>query len=418
MIKAILRKTPLKRAWDKYKYIRSDFYRFESGIPDETRKTSRKVISWADNSIKQIEKIEAEENYLNSEDPVIREYCKLSSNLRKQYENSFSESRLRVLVHVPDELKSPGGYSLFINLIESASYLGFNVKALNWNDSTESILEEFQPNVLLTSDSTDWLERIDWSAVERYRQRTGNLKVGLTASLEEEYNTPLIGRLKWAKSHGVNFYYCYDSPEYLNQRKESYASFFNEGYQIYSYEYTFNPLRFYPIPGIARDLNYVFLGSGYKHRSKEKQYIEFFSKPLSSVSGFIYGPKWRGIPYYGIDANRDRYIYARGKVGLNLSIGRQMAWPSVLNERTYMLAACGIPQLTDRPLLLAQRFSDDELFIADSPEEYSELFFYILSHPEEATDRALRGMRRVFMCHTNYHRCADFFSSIEKEINM
>jgi hypothetical protein len=414
MIKSLLRKTPLKRLWDRYKYYKSDFYKFEVSVPKQTRLLSNQILSWADQCAKNKDDLEAENLFLGSEDPIIRESYKLRSDLKKHFNNAFSNSMLRILVHVPDVSTTPAGYSLFNNLIESAEYLGYKIFRHGWYEATEDLLERYKPNLFLTSDSPDWLDRIDWDAIEKYRE--GNtLKVGLTASLEEEYNTALLGRLKWAKSHNVDFYYFYDSEEYLAERKSAYQPFFDEGYNIYSYEYTLNPLKYYPVPGLERDIDYVFMGSGYKHRSKERQYIQYFSGPLSKSAGFLYGPNWRGIRYRGIDNERDRFIYSRGKIGLNLSIGRQMKWSSVLNERTYMLAACGIPQLTDRPLLLKKRFADDELFVADSPQEYSELFFYILETPEDAQERALKSLRRVFSEHTNFHRCSDFFSRLEKD---
>ena len=415
-IKAILRRTPIKALVDYIRYRRSAFARFEDHIPAATRRVSNKVISWADDRADKQDERNVPRLFETSPDPVVRESFRLRKKLSREFHQRHEASPLRVLVHVPDQHRSPGGYSLFRNLIDSADRLGYRVRALAWSEDTEDVLVQFKPNVLLTSDSQKWLGTIDWTAVEYYR-RSQHLLLGLTASLEEEYNTPLSDRLRWAKKHGVSFYYVYDTPAYLASRKEAYAPFYDAGYAIYSYEYTVDPEKHYPVPNVERDIPYVFLGSGYRHRSKEQRYVEYFSAPLSKVPGVLYGPGWRGIKYQGIRPERDRYVYARCKLGLNLSIARQLKWPSVLNERTYMLAACGIPQLTDRPLFLSERFSDDALYVADSPEEYAELFSYAIDHPEESQERALKSLRLVLTSHTNYHRCEEFFTDLEKELD-
>ena len=73
-----------------------------------------------------------------------------------------------------------------------------------------------------------------------------------------------------------------------------------------------------------------------------------------------------------------------------------------------MLAACGIPQLTDKPKLLLKKFSADSMFVADDPAQYFELFEYILANPEEADKRALKSQKQVFTFHTTFHRAKKF----------
>jgi hypothetical protein len=58
----------------------------------------------------------------------------------------------------------------------------------------------------------------------------------------------------------------------------------------------------------------------------------------------------------------------------------------------------------DRPALLPFRFSERAVFAADTPNQYSELFDYILTHPDEAAQRGLRSLEEVLTGHTVFHR--------------
>ncbi len=121
----------------------------------------------------------------------------------------------------------------------------------------------------------------------------------------------------------------------------------------------------------------------------------------------IDGPGWAGVKQWAPPPTH-RFLYARAKVGINLHIQDSLDWPSELNERTYILAACGVPQLVDDAKLLSQRFSDDSMFVARTPREYNELFNEILANPELAQQRALKAQREVFKRHTTFQRAEGF----------
>jgi hypothetical protein len=63
------------------------------------------------------------------------------------------------------------------------------------------------------------------------------------------------------------------------------------------------------------------------------------------------------VQNFTFNTDRDRYLYSRPRVGINLHIKNQAGNASELNKRIYMLAACGVPQLIDNAMLLTSRFS-------------------------------------------------------------
>lgn len=385
---------------------------FEHKINPATWKCHDGILAWANEKVSNSNMIEQEQNYLNSDDKIVRQGYLLINKLKDDFRNKYlNKTKLKILIHVPDPKSSPGGYSLFNNLYEGLDYIGVLVKKLEWNEQIESYLDTFKPNVFITSDYKQYLDRINWQVICDYKKKNA-LKVGLTASIAEYGNTPLLQRLDWAKKNAIDFYYSFRSPEYLSSRKE-YKPFFENGYKVFSVEFGANILRFYPVPNILRDLDYSFMAS--VNPTKWCRYINYFKNIMSKNVGFIDGPGWKKIKtcnQISGSPDVDRYIYSRTKIGLNLHLKEQIDWPSEVNERTYMLAVCGVPQLIDNPKLLGMRFPSGCLFIAETPEKYTKLFRQILNGEINTEENVLRAQAHVINNHTNLHRAESFVSQL------
>jgi spore maturation protein CgeB len=114
--------------------------------------------------------------------------------------------------------------------------------------------------------------------------------------------------------------------------------------------------------------------------------------------------------------NLNRFLYARAKVGINLHLEDQIVWANELNERTYTLAACGVPQLVDNPKLLRARFSDGAMFQANSPKEYFDLFQHMLDSPKDAQAKAAVALEEVYAKHTTFHRAEMFITQLSENL--
>ncbi len=387
------------------------FEEFVNNIHPLTIKRHDEILKWAEDREKNAFQYEDRLRYEESENEIVRNGYSLCQEVKLNYKNKYTcLSGLRILIHIPPLNVSPGGYSLFTNMFQALSYIGISTRALGWDEPVEHALNDFRPSVLMTSDHTLYLSRINWDKVREYQNVTG-LRIGLTASLEEYGNTPLAGRLHWAKQHNVDFFYSFRSPEYLNRRRE-YLPFFDSGYKIFSIEFAANPLIHYPVPDIKTDLDYIFLGSS--NGDKWSRYFEYLSGIISRHTGFLDGPGW-GFQVQTSNLNKDRYLYARSRIGLNLHLTEQIQWPCELNERTYILAACGVPQLIDGAQLLPRRFDENGFFVAESPEQYSKNFDLMLKDPDEANRRAIIAQKEVFSFHTWFHRAERLSLDLARE---
>ena len=387
----------LRRSWARIQFDRS--------IHALTIENHDQIIAEAESALENKQIYEAEDAYAASDDQLIRQGHALKKRAEQQFKDKYVASDMeRIIIHVPDPVFSPAGYSLFTNLAECLEFLGIPAHILGWNDSISRATEAFQPNVLLSSDHSSYLERIDWAAINSYK-RSSILKVGLTASLAEYDNTPLEHRLDWAKKYEVDFYYSFRDEAYVKERKE-YRPFFDAGYQILHLPFGANILHYYPVAGFRRDIDFVLIAT------KKREHTVFLKDIAKLHHGFIDGPGWKHAPHFQFNRERDRYIYARAKVGLNVHLPEQIDWACEVNERTYQLAACGVPQIIDHPKLLDKLFSNDAFFVADTPKQYTEHFEAIVNEPVVAQQRALVAQKEAFDRHTTFHRAESFVQQL------
>lgn len=389
------------------------FFLFKNKINPKTKSKHKEVLEWSIS----LNKRWIDNNDLNEE--IVQMGAILRHSALTEFKDKYSSfSQLRILIHLPPKLLSPGGHSAFLNIIESLSYLGVKCRALEWGSSIDPLLANFKPTILLTSDDKYYIDQIDWSVIKQYRVNN-EIKIGLTASIEAYGNSLLTQRLDYAKSIGIDFYYSFRTEEYLHSR-DDYKPFYDYGYEILTVEFGANPIHYYPVGGILKDIPYIFLASS--NTDKQARYEQWLTPILQNHFGFLDGPGW-GFKHFS-HVETHKYLYARSRIGINLHIEDSIGWASELNERTYILAACGVPQLVDNPKLLLSRFSAGSIFSAESPKEYKNLFDYILDNPNEAQSRSLVALEEVYTRHTTFHRAEalilklhSLISSSESQIN-
>jgi hypothetical protein len=393
------------------RYINAIKFRiFENKIDYRTWQNHDEILHWAE-SLASLPVIELQEQILASEQPIVKKGFELRQKVMGEFKDKYTNEALKIMIHLPSKESSPGGYSLFSNMAESFKFIGIKTELLFVGEDIKEKLNQFQPTILLSSDHKSYTSIIDWNVINEYK-KSHNLQVGLTASIEEYGNTPLKQRLNWAKSVGIDFYYSFRAHEYFNARAE-YKPFFDYGYKILSVEFGANPIQYFPLSIINKDLDYVFLASS--NGDKQKRYFKWLSKLVYNHSGFIDGPGWHKLDRWASQPTH-KFLYARAKIGINLHIDDSMDWASELNERTYILAACGVPQIVDNAKLLPNRFSNETMFVATNPKEYEELFEFMLNNPKECEKRALKALEEVYEKHTTFHRASSFINQLKSII--
>jgi hypothetical protein len=371
-------------------YNELKFRNFENSINSKTWSKHDEILKWAN--------IAAKSNNLIYEEEYSQ---KIRHNLLEEFYMKYSNDRRYIfLIHVPNKNVSPGGYSVFNNLIVALNYMGISAFAFNTIHDFNIKIEQYKPTIILASDHTESINTINWSKLNEFK-KNNKILIGLTASAEDDVNDlPLKLRLERAKKNKIDFFYSFTSPEYT--KTHSAFNLFNTyNFDIINFEFSANPLFHFPISQKEKDINFIFLAS--TNSDKRTRYYSFLKKIFKNYDGFIDGPGWHKIKNYS-SAETHKFLYSRSKIGLNLHIENSINYLSELNERTYILAACGIPQLVDNAKLLNLRFNKDSMFIANSTIEYFDLFQYMLKNDFECSQRAKNAFVEVYEKHTIFHR--------------
>lgn len=323
--------------------------------------------------------------------------------LLESFKNKYGHlnKEIKIVILSPKIEVSPGGFSLYKNMYESLVFLGISTRFLTIDNDIKKEFLEFKPTFLLSYDFQYIYDKIDIDFIQNYR-KNNTLIWGINAYLQEYgYNTPLQDRVNFASKIGINFYYTFRSLEYCKNRAE-YAPIFDANFKVISIEFGANPLKYYPIKN-EKIFDYVFVGSS--NKDKWLRYEKYF-KPIFSTfkNGVLYGPGWLFCKDFVFDNNVELKLYSASKVGLNLHIDNQLDWASELNERTYQLGLCKLPQLIDHPKLLFERYPKDCFFVAENEIEYSQLLQYMLENPAECEIRAQKAYLHTLQNHTCLHR--------------
>ena len=134
-------------------------------------------------------------------------------------------------------------------------------------------------------------------------------------------------------------------------------------------------------------------------------------KIFKKYNGYIDGPGWHKINKFS-NTESHKFLYSRSKIGINLHIDNSINYFSELNERTYILAASGIPQIVDNAKLLNLRFDSNSMFIANSPSEYFDLFEHMLTNNSKCMEVSKNAFYEVYNKHTIFHRITNLLNDL------
>jgi len=326
-----------------------------------------------------------------------------------EFENKFLNNPVKVFIHLPPASISPAGNSLFFNMGESFKHLGLSV-CYFWDSLSELKFEKSKTNLILTSFDEIYRTKIDWKWISELQKQI-KLHVGSTCPINQNSLQEISRDLELWLDSDSRFFYSFFNEKFVGDTAiGKYALSRNK--KIYSMEFGANPLYHFPNKYINHLADYIFLGSA--NYDKIERYYQYFLNVFKQFKGIVAGPGWDWISNYEIRPDRDRFMYSKAKVGINLHIDMQIAYPSELNERTYILAACGIPQVVDKPLLIDSHF-DKGIHIADGPVEYFDSIKNVLENYDEALQEAEHAMRQVFEKHTTFLRAENFFRNISNQ---
>ncbi|MFA5182749.1 MAG: glycosyltransferase [Syntrophales bacterium] len=166
----------------------------------------------------------------------------------------------------------------------------------------------------------------------------------------------------------------------------------NGGIRVESVPFGFDPLIYYPEDSDER-YDYFFVGTNSSLKTEETK--KYLLPILGNYYGILRGANWNEkVPL--LHPNNGRFFYNRSRINLNYHLESQKVADNEINERTFVISACGCFQLVDNPKILGKYFSEKELAIAGDEREYLEKFRYYLHKPEERQEMAYYALKRTY----------------------
>ncbi|MDX2195729.1 MAG: glycosyltransferase [Cytophagales bacterium] len=339
----------------------------------------------------------------NEQDVPPSEIITLINSFKDIYKNKIGTS---IAFLIPSPQKSPGGYSLIKNITEALNHIGVCAIYIPINQEVNIKLNEYKPKILFAFDFDDVVQMIDWNIL-----KINNTKIGIAAYIDEyKYVSALKQRQKYTDSIGIDYYYSFKDITYIHQHK-GYEPIISKKLPIISFPFGANPLHYYPLerPKIK---DFIFIGS--TNRDKWERYQKWFAPIYCHwANGVLYGPNWDFCTDFEFNAQIERNAYAGTKVGLNLHLENQISYASELNERTYQLALCKIPQLMDNPMLLKYHYPGGGVYSAKNEEEYTQILRHILTNENECIMNAEIAYNHTLNHHTSMHRAVQLIKDLQ-----
>lgn len=312
--------------------------------------------------------------------------------------NYYKDLPVDFIFHTPSTTLSMGGHSWFTSLKETLLHQGVKVHSF-WYSKEFPELDNGKTAVLVTGYNKLYLDELKEYVLEYAKNKAGRLILLFSVPLDETTLTVMDELTAIYGSYGYVNFYTFHDPSYV-----PYDGFIStmktSGYILHHITFAANPLFHFPSPVISNGFDYVFLGSA--NYDKIDRYNEYFDLIIKNYDGLILGPGWPWFKEYEYCPSIDKYLYAQSRVSLNLHIDLQIEKPIELNERTYILSACGVPQVIDSPKLL--RFVYPGFEGAKTTYEYHNRFVELYDNPSSYNKIAIDLMRNTFSMHTSFNR--------------
>ena len=336
----------------------------------------------------------------NYKEEKISDFIALTrEGLLDSFKDKYKNEHYKFLIFIPSAISSPAGYSIFHDLSSGLRFSGIETETFSDSESFKRSLKSFQPNIIIGIAHDIFMKNIDWSEVSNYK-----MKNKLIFGLQLPYDALCKGSVDLdGLKNKADFFYSFHCLESIHN-DNAFKCVLDEGFDIFSYEFSANPLYHYPID-LKKRIDYVYLSS--INMDKMERHAKFL-KPIIEINrnGFINGPGWTNMNNF-IPLERNNWIYSSAKLGLNIHLEEQIQRPNEINQRSYVLAACGVPQLTDTPKLLNYRIPSKFLFTASDPAEFKSQFEIALNDEILREEKRINACLHVYEQHTVFHRISD-----------
>lgn len=312
------------------------------------------------------------------------------------------------------------------------------------SSNCKEMLDEFKPNILITSMTPYYLKYLNLKAIKKHKER------GMVVFVATPFWRSLLKKNSIIEGPGLLYNKKYIKLIISNNFGDIYYNVFEpEDPRMYGFEKT-TGYKHYTIPLAAdkivlkgqfekkfeADISYVGTYSPKKKHYFKKNIFHFRKK----YDVKIYGQDWnffnrslswiqRGGQYFNVPFLKairkpklklcdEAKIYKSSKVSINVHEESQRQFGGDCNERTFKIPLCGGFEITDDVYCIRKYFIEGkEIVIAKDFKDWDEKIEYYIKNPDKRIAIIKSGKRKVLTKHTYHNRVnqiIDIYNKVKK----
>ena len=343
---------------------------------------------------------------------------------------------MRVLYQIPSLETVYAARFIYEGYKDAFEDLGHEFRPLTADLDLERLLEDWRPQILISSLNFYNLRFLDLELLRRHRER-GLVFFNQVRPWRQQADQPGAAGLEDAKDlvdlirrglAGDVFFH------YMEQDDPSMAGFqAGTGYPFHTILLAANVKKFYPDPDPRFAADVSFVGS---YLPDKRRFLREHVMPLRAKYDVkLYGSDWtladralgfvqkagqflnvgplkrlRGLK---LGLEDERKVYASSVVSLNVHEEHQRRYGGDFNERTLKILASGGFEICDWVKVLRRYFGEEELVMARDTADWFEKIDHFIRHPGERARYIEAGRRKVLAEHTYHNRVRQMLALYE-----
>ena len=351
--------------------------------------------------------------------------------IMKLFFEIFSSNYMRILFQIPFLETIYAGRTIYFGYKHAFEDMGHDFQPVTALDDFVKKINDFSPDILITSLNTFNLKYMDLSEIKKKKGR--GMKVFVNTPF---WNSPFVQvRLNETRgiSHNKQFINLIKSGDFgdvyynvCEQGDPRMAGFEKAtGYPYFTIPLAADKHLHFPeyTKKYETDISYI----GTRLPGKINYFNQYLYPLRKSYNVKLYGQDWKMIDriqgvvqkagqYFNIPIIRslqkaklnledERRIYASSKISINIHEDYQLKFGGDCNERTFKIPACGGFEITDNVACIKKYFKQGkEIIIAENKQDWFEKIEYFYRNPEKRLPIIEAGMKRVQRDHTYHNR--------------
>lgn len=335
---------------------------------------------------------------------------------------------MKILYQIPSLETVYAGRFIYEGYKDAFLDLGHKFRPYTSRDNLAVMLEEYNPDIFISSLHRYALKFLDLPLLEKYREK-GLVFFNQIQSWKKQSNqfaggdlqsqTHLVNLIKKGLAGDIFFHW-------LKQDDESMDGFTKiTGYPFHTILLAANRKIFYYDYDEKYKADISFVGS---LLPRKKEFIKKHLFPLiNKYKVKIYGNDWtltnklKGYiqkfgQYFNIEPLKhirkiplaiedERKVYSSSLISLNIHENHQRRFGSVFNERTFKIIASGGFEITDDVACIRKYFKEGkEIVIAKNKNDWFEKIDYYMKNPDKRLPIIEAGKKKVLAEHTYHDR--------------